>query len=210
MDLIVASTNYGKIQECKNFLEPLGFVVHNLDGIGFPGSIPEDGQTYQENALHKANAVSRFSGRLVLADDTGLEVDALRGEPGIHSARYGDAGWTDSARNAFLLQNLKDVPLEGRTARFVCVIAIVHWEKKIEHVVTGQCKGIILERERGSKGFGYDPLFYLPDHDKTFAELDPETKNRISHRGRALEKAVGFLEHYRTLLVSGGQGELSA
>jgi len=200
VDLVIASTNFGKIQEYKNFLEPLGFSVQSLDTIGFHDPISEEGKTYQENALHKANVVSRFSGQLVLADDTGLEIDALNREPGVHSARYGDAGWSESTRNSFILDKLKDIPVEQRTAQFVCAIAIVHWEKKIEHLVTGHCKGLILKDERGTKGFGYDPVFYLPDHNKTFAELEPETKNRISHRGKALEKAISFLEGYQSSL----------
>lgn len=197
MELVIASTNYGKIKEYKHFFEHYGFTIRGMEGVGFTEILPESGQTYKENALFKAREVSRFCKRLVVADDSGLEVDMLKGEPGVLSARYGDPSWTDSHRNQYILKQLGDIPPENRTARFVCAIAIVDVERKIEHVVTGACKGYIHHEERGTKGFGYDPIFYLPDYQKTFAELEPDVKTRISHRGKAMEKALTILETYR-------------
>ena len=156
----------------------------------FPGApdVVEDGATYRENALKKARSAAQFTGMPVLADDTGLEVDALGGQPGLHAARFAGEGCTfqDNVRKLLLL--LEGVPSDQRGARFVCVIALVEPNGR-EQVVEGELRGRISESQSGSGGFGYDPVFYVPEAGKTLAELAADEKNRISHRRRALDRA---------------------
>ena len=155
--------------------------------------IKENGTTYAENALLKARGYAAISGLLTLADDSGLEVDALDGAPGIYSARYARRGASDKDRYRLLLSNLKGVPDERRTARFRCVIALV-WPNGREELVEGVCEGRITHQPRGENGFGYDPVFYVPEHKCTMAELPAEIKNRISHRARAAQAALQVLQ----------------
>src|SRR5690554_594045 len=189
--LLVASANQGKIREIKNYLENLNNI--NLEIIGldeFPGlpEVEEDGDSFRANALKKARARAEQTGLLTLADDSGLSVDYLGGEPGIYSARYAGEGATDEENNQKLLEKLKDVPEEKRKASFICVMALVDPDSGEEIVVEGRCDGIIQLSATGENGFGYDPIFYLPEFRKTMAEIPLELKNQISHRAAALQK----------------------
>ena len=162
---------------------------------GITAEVDETGGSFEENARLKATVLARESGLLTLADDSGLEVDALGGEPGPLSARYAGEDATDEDRINYLLAKLKDVPEEKRTARFRCVIAIAAPDGTVE-LCSGECRGFITTTPRGEYGFGYDPVFYLPELGKTMAELPPEEKNRISHRAKAAEKARVLLMKY--------------
>lgn len=159
-----------------------------LSSADFPliGDIPESGESFEENALIKARTVSSFTSKPAIADDSGIMVDALGGKPGVFSARFAGVNATDEENNRKLLDLLKNVPLSERGATFVCVIAIVNGVK--EHLVRGECRGVIIEEPRGEMGFGYDPLFYYPPRGKTFAQMLPHEKMAVSHRGRALRK----------------------
>lgn len=195
MDIVVASRNPGKIAELKKLLDHLSVNVLSFDDVIDIPEVIEDGDTYEENALKKARVVYEATGKIALADDSGLEVDALRGAPGVHSARFGGEGITDHERSMKLLEQLRDVPDEERGATFQCRLAIVG-PGGMEKVVSGSCRGVIIEEPRGGSGFGYDPIFLPFEYSHTFAELSPEIKNKISHRGRALEKAALFLDGY--------------
>lgn len=190
--LVIATTNQGKLKEFKKLLASLGVQVFSI--VDFPGigEIIEDGETFRDNALIKARIVSEKTGLVSLADDSGLEVDFLEGQPGVNSARFSGVPTDDTRNNRKLLELLGDLPLEQRTARFKCAIAIVTPDKK-EDVVEGVCEGLILKELRGEGGFGYDPLFYLSKYNQTFAQLDIEIKNKISHRGQATKKAMEML-----------------
>ena len=195
MEIIVASRNAGKIGELTKLLDPLEIKILSLDDFPEVKEIEEDGETYRENAVKKARAVSDAAGKLALADDSGLEVNALPGELGVRSARFAGEGATDHEKNLKLLQMMESVPDEERGATFVCNVAIAGPGGMLK-VVEGSCRGTIIREQRGGGGFGYDPLFIPFGYNQTFAELLPEVKNRISHRGRALEKAALFLEGY--------------
>lgn len=194
MKLVLATNNQGKVKELTDMLQPLGFQVVPIGT--YPGfqEVVEDGATFAANAIKKAVAAAQFTGELALADDSGLEVDALAGAPGVHSARFAGEPKDDAANNRKLLAMLAEVPEEKRTARFRCVIAIAEPNGK-NHTVDGTCEGMILRELKGEGGFGYDPLFYVPEYQQTFGELDAAKKNAISHRGRALQKAQGILNH---------------
>ncbi|MFT8824060.1 MAG: XTP/dITP diphosphatase [Liquorilactobacillus mali] len=184
--ILIATKNEGKAREFRAFFVPKGFRVETLNELKEIPEIIEDGQTFEENALIKAQSLTDVLQTVVVADDSGLMVDALGGEPGIYSARYaGDHD--DSANNKKLLEKLKDVPDEKRTATFHTSLVVTRIGKK-PLVVNGDVKGKILKKLQGNDGFGYDPLFYLPELDKTFAELTPAEKNKVSHRGRAIKK----------------------
>ncbi len=191
--LVIATNNKGKIKEFKEMLEDYPFKVLSL--LDFPGcpEIIEDGTTFKENAIKKAEMVRNYTGEIVLADDSGLEVDFLGGEPGIYSARFAGNRATDEDNNRKLLGLLEDEPREKRGAQFTCVIAISP-PGEDTRVVEGICRGIIVPAPLGDMGFGYDPLFLVPEYGKTFSELEPETKNKISHRGKAMEKAAEVLK----------------
>ncbi|MFO8031309.1 MAG: XTP/dITP diphosphatase [Desulfohalobiaceae bacterium] len=199
LQLVLASRNQGKIQEIKAILQGVkpGIQVLGLDSFPALGSIPEPGSTFQENALHKARLVAEKTGLLSLADDSGLEVDALQGAPGVYSARYSGPNAPDQKNNQKLLQELQSVPLQQRSARFVCVLAICAPGGEYS-LSQGTWEGRITMQPRGDKGFGYDPLFEDPNLGKTAAELEPKEKNRLSHRAQALEdfakKLPGFLQ----------------
>jgi len=181
--VVLASGNAGKLRELGRILAPLGVVLRPQSEFGVP-EVPEDGLSFVENAIIKARAASEYSGLPAIADDSGLEVDYLDGAPGIHSARYSGAG--DAANNAKLLQALQGVPEEQRTARFQCVLVYMrHAADPTPLVCQASWEGRILLAEQGEQGFGYDPLFYVPDQGCSSAELLPEVKNRISHRARA-------------------------
>lgn len=192
MKLLIATHNQGKKREYARLLCGLGLELTTLNEVGIHTDVVEDGATYSENALLKARTYAALSGMLTLADDSGLEVDALGGAPGVHTARYAGAGADDRQRYSLLLHNLQGVPDAERTARFRCVIALA-WPNGRTAVVEGTCEGRIAHEPRGANGFGYDPVFFVPEHDCTMAELPEEVKNRISHRARAAEAARALL-----------------
>lgn len=185
MRIIFATGNAGKMREIRRIMEDTGWEVSSMKEAGIWTDVAEDGKTYEENALIKARAVAVHTREVVLADDSGLEVDYLNREPGIHSARYLGEDTPYSAKNANLISRLEGVPRELRTARFVCAIAAVLPDGR-EMTVRAAIEGMIGYEERGEGGFGYDPIFYVPKMGKSTAELTEEEKNLISHRGKAL------------------------
>jgi XTP/dITP diphosphohydrolase len=193
MRLLIATHNQGKKAEYAAILDDLPLELVTLTDLGIDVEIEETGTTFEENALLKARGYAAIADLVTLADDSGLEVDALDGAPGIHSARYAGPEAGDEDLYTLLLHNLRGVPASERAARFRCVIALV-WPDGREETVEGVCEGRILREPRGSRGFGYDPVFYVPAYDKTMAQLPMVVKNRISHRGRAAEKAKQILK----------------
>ncbi|MBM4446233.1 MAG: XTP/dITP diphosphatase [Chloroflexi bacterium] len=191
--LLLATTNRGKAREYRHLLSGLPFELVTPDEIEIDIDVEENRPSYEENASIKAAAYAGASHLITLADDSGVEVDALGGEPGIRSARAAGEEASDKDRVEHLLSRLKNVPWEKRTARFKCVIAIATPEGRTE-LCHGECQGIIAFEPEGENGFGYDPVFYLPEFEKTMAELPLEIKNQISHRGRAARKAYRVLE----------------
>lgn len=203
MELLIATTNPGKRAEIESILKRYSLWIISLNDLSSYPTVVEDGVTFEENALKKARTLAEFSGRVTLADDSGLEVDALGGAPGIHSARYGGEEAEDIRNNQKLLRALAGVPEEKRTARFVCVLALCAPPALGggEWLFRGECAGRIAFAPRGENGFGYDPLFFYPPLNRTFAELDREAKSRVSHRGRALKEftaAVASLPPFQT------------
>ncbi|UCB51632.1 MAG: XTP/dITP diphosphatase [Candidatus Zixiibacteriota bacterium] len=191
--IVLATNNKHKIKEIKDILSGLAVKIVTLDD--FPGAprVEETGKTLEENAILKAEAVYRFTGLPSLADDSGLEVDALHGAPGVMSSRFAGEHCSFEDNNRKLLQMMSDVPWEKRGAKFVCVVALMR-DSGQPAMVRGEVKGRITLEERGEKGFGYDPVFYLPQLNKTFAQLSFKEKNRISHRARAFGKAKNLIE----------------
>ncbi len=187
MEILVATRNPGKVREIRKAFKGLGLRIRSLLDFRKVPQMEEDGRSFAENALKKARFYSKVYGKLTFSDDSGLEVDILRGSPGIHSARFAGEKATDRENKRKLLHQLEGIPLSRRGARFRCSIALVSPEGK-EAVVEGECRGTIGFEEVGRKGFGYDPLFILPGPGKTMAQLTLEEKNRISHRGKALRK----------------------
>jgi len=185
--VIVATRNRGKMREVREALKGLGLRIRTLSDFSNVPEIEENGRTFIENALKKARYYSKYFGKVTLADDSGLEVDRLKGLPGVYSARYAGEKASSRENNEKLLREMEGVPISRRGARFRCVIAVVSPDGK-ELLVDGSCRGRIGLREKGRRGFGYDPLFVLPNYGKTMAELSLEEKNRISHRGKALKK----------------------
>ncbi len=185
MKLIFATGNENKMREIREILDGKGFEILSMKEAGIDIDVEENGSTFSENALIKARAICKASGELVLADDSGLEIDALGGEPGIYSARYMGHDTSYTVKNNNLIERLEGVPDEKRTARFVCAMAAVFPDGR-EEVVVGTMEGRIGYEIAGENGFGYDPIFYLPEYGKTSAEISPEEKNAISHRGKAL------------------------
>jgi len=191
--LLIATNNRGKLREYAGLLGGLPFQLVTLAEAGIAADIQETGSTMAENAVQKATAYARLSGLTTLADDSGLEVDALGGEPGPLSRRYAGENVSDRERNEYLLGKLRGVPWEKRGGRFRCVIAIATPGGKVE-TCEGVCEGIIALDSKGEGGFGYDPIFHLPEPGRRMAELTLEEKNRISHRARAAEKARAILQ----------------
>ena len=185
--IIFATGNEGKMKEVRMILKDLGLPVLSMKEAGVQADIVEDGTTFEENAKIKAVAVQKLTGALVLADDSGLEIDYLNKEPGIYSARYMGEDTPYSVKNANLISRLAGVPDEQRTARFVCAIAAAFPDGEVL-TTRGTIEGIIGYEERGENGFGYDQIFYLPEYKKSTSELSPEEKNALSHRGRALRQ----------------------
>ena len=190
--LLIGTRNQGKAREIVQLLGDLPYEALTLEDIGIDLDVRETGRTFEENAIIKATTYAEVSGLLTLADDSGLEVDALGGLPGVYSARFGGYHGRDRERNLYLLRRLEGVPRERRTARFRCVIALAHPDGRV-WTVEGSVEGVIEYQPRGEHGFGYDPIFFIPQLGKTMAELPPEEKNRISHRARAMAKARELL-----------------
>jgi XTP/dITP diphosphohydrolase len=191
--LLVATNNPGKLEEYRSLLRDLPLEITSLRDEEIDLEPEETGSTFEENAILKAGAFARHSGLTALADDSGLEIDQLDGAPGVHSARYAGTGrGEDVRRYELVLHQLAEVPRTERTARFRCVIAIATPDGRVE-TAEGTIDGIIAYEPRGEGGFGYDPIFYIPEFDGTMAELPAETKNRISHRARAAQAALPII-----------------
>ena len=190
--LLLASSNLGKIREYRLLLGDLGYQIVTLSEQGISKVTTESGNTYEQNAEMKATTYAKLSQLITLADDSGLEVDALHGKPGIHSARFAGKNATDADRVTKLLAMMAGIPWDRRTAHFKCVIAIATPEGKLR-LCQGERHGIIAFEAKGKNGFGYDPIFYLPELAKTMAELPLELKNQLSHRGQAAQKARNIL-----------------
>ena len=195
--IVLASSNTAKLKELQNILASRNITLVPQSEFDIPDAV-EDGKSFVENAIKKARHACKLTGLPALADDSGLVVDALEGEPGIYSARYsgeqGDRETVDAANNTLLLENLEQVPEEDRAARFECCIALFHFpQDPMPLICQGTWEGRILFSQNGENGFGYDSLFYVPDYDCASAELDPETKNGISHRAQALEQLLAYL-----------------
>jgi len=202
MQLVLATNNKDKIREIKHLLEDLPVTIMTRDDfLDFPDP-EETGTTLEENAILKAREISAFCEMPALADDSGLEVDALGGAPGVYSSRYAGEDVTYEDNNRKLIKELKDVPTEKRTARFRCVIAIA-WDKDNVETVDGRAEGVITEDIADGKGFGYDPVFYYPPKDKRFSQMSLEEKNSVSHRGLALQAARKLIVERINALRSG-------
>ncbi len=183
--VIFATGNRDKLREIREILGETDFDVVSMKEAGYDIDIDENGTTFAENALIKARAIAKASGVLTLADDSGLEIDAMDKQPGIYSARFLGHDTDYDYKNGYILDKLKDVPEEKRTARYACAVAAV-WPDGGEEVVTEYFEGRIGHEQKGNGGFGYDPIFFVPEYNKTAAELTPDEKNAVSHRGKAL------------------------
>lgn len=188
-NIIVATRNRGKYHEIKEILTEMPFNVISMEDIGLNIHIVESGKTFEENSIIKAREVCRLTGEMAIADDSGLLVDYLNGQPGIYSSRFGGENATDEEKNNKLLLMLEKVPFEERKARFVCVIAVAYPGGNY-FTVKGTCDGYIGFKPEGQNGFGYDPLFYIPEYGMTTAQMEPSEKHKISHRGKALKLMV--------------------
>jgi XTP/dITP diphosphohydrolase len=190
--VLVATHNQGKIKEFREMMQDLAIEWLGLAEAGVTVDVDETGATMAENAILKGEAYSKMTGLITLADDSGLEVDALNGQPGVYTARFGGAGLSHAQRYELLLEKMAGVPWEARTARFRCVIVLFGPEGMLGKV-EGTCEGYIATEPAGEGGFGYDPVFYLPEFDKTMAQLPPGAKHQISHRGRAVAAIAPLL-----------------
>lgn len=194
-ELLIATKNKGKVREIADLLKPMGIkVTCLLDHPNMP-EIIEDGTTFRANAAKKAVVIAQHTGVLVMGEDSGLEVDALDGRPGVYSARYSGENATDESNNDLLIKELEGVPYARRTARYRSAMALADKDTLVD-VVEGSCEGIIATERRGTNGFGYDPLFLIPSYQKTFGELDLSVKQTMSHRANALKKFLKLLENY--------------
>jgi XTP/dITP diphosphohydrolase len=190
--ILIATTNQGKVQEIRNLVKGLPALFLSLSEVPDIPEVVEDGATFEENALKKARMMAYSAGIVTLADDSGLCVDALDGRPGVHSARYAGDNASDEEKYLRVLEEMADVPEPARSARFVCALALVAPDGE-EKLFRGVCEGRITREPQGSSGFGYDPIFYFEEAGCTFAQMDQESKNRVSHRGRALRQFAEFL-----------------
>lgn len=199
--ILIATSNPGKLRDFAGAAAPHGIEIAGIPDFASLPPVVEDGQTFEDNARKKAEEYSQYArGEIVVADDSGLEVDALQGAPGVHSARYAadqphlaDENTDDEANNSRVLRELRKVPAEKRTGRFVCLLAAARDGKTLA-TFRGTAEGVILDAPRGTNGFGYDPLFYFPQIQKTFAELSAEEKAQYSHRGAAFRKLLDWYE----------------
>lgn len=192
---IVATKNEGKLKEIRKVLEGMPFEVISMVQAGINDDIEENGKTFEENSYIKASYIARITGEIVMADDSGLEVDCIDGAPGIYSARFNGIGAKDIDNNNKLLTMMSNVPMEERSARFVSAICVVLPDGN-NFTVRGTCEGYIGFDPKGDKGFGYDPLFYLPEFKKTMAEMNLDEKNKVSHRGKALKLMIEELKKW--------------
>jgi len=193
MKIVFASSNEGKVREIREMLEGMGIELVSLSNYTHVPEIIEDGKSFLENALKKAKIISEFTGETVLADDSGLQVEVLGGEPGIYSSRYAGEKATDEENNAALLAKLRNIPQEKRTAFFICVLVLYRKDGSYDYF-EGKWNGQIIDERFGNNGFGYDPIFLVPELKMTAAELPAEIKNKVSHRGQAvaqLKKKLG-------------------
>jgi len=195
MELIVATKNKKKLEEIKEILKDLDLKITSLADYPKVPRIIENGRTFQENAIKKAVKIARFTRKLTLGEDSGLEVKALAGKPGIYSSRFAGKDKNDFKNNLKVLKLLGDLPLHQRRAGYVCAVALADADGLIK-VAEGRCSGIIGLKPKGHFGFGYDPLFIIPKYKKTFAELGPNIKHKISHRFKALKKAKAIIQSY--------------
>ena len=198
LEIVIASCNDGKIEEIKNYSDHLNSKINWLtykQVEGFP-EVEETGSTFLENAKIKASAIAEYTKKMVIADDSGLEVDWLGGKPGIYSSRYAGKSASDYDNRKKLIQNLKDAPYSKRSARFICSLVLWDPKKGMIFRTSGVCEGRIGYTEKGTGGFGYDPLFTPEGYDRTMAQLQPDEKNRISHRGKALAALCRFIENF--------------
>ncbi|MBC1473224.1 XTP/dITP diphosphatase [Listeria grandensis] len=198
--LVIATNNVGKAQEFEKLFGAHGIEILTLADFPEIGEIEETGTTFAENAALKAETVANQIGQVVIGDDSGLIVDALDGAPGVYSARYAGNQHNDADNNEKLMKELRDVPKSARQARFHCTLAIAFPDEATQFF-TGECEGEILALPQGKNGFGYDPLFYLPEFDKSMAEITPDQKNKISHRGKALEKVAKNIDQLLEKIV---------
>lgn len=200
-EIIIATNNAGKGKDFEVLFNPLGIKVLTLNDIAEKIDVEETGVTFEENAILKAETVAKLLGKMVIADDSGLEIDALNGVPGVYSARYAGLGSTDDENINKVLSELSAVEGDGHTARFRCVLAIAGPTIKTE-TFSGSCEGLILSERQGTNGFGYDPIFYIPTKGQSMAELSAVEKSLLSHRGAALAKLQTKLPQ---LMSSGGR-----
>ena len=189
LEILVATNNLGKVKEIKDILDDRQIKILTMKNFPNLPKIEEDGKTYQENAFKKARKILEYTGKVCLADDSGLEIDYLKGKPGIYSSRWGNS---DEERINKVLKLLEDVPIDKRNAKFVCVVVLVFPDGKT-YMVREDCKGIIEFQPKGKGGFGYDPIFLVPEYNKTFAELGDKIKNQISHRGKAMRRMIDII-----------------
>ncbi|MFG6493957.1 XTP/dITP diphosphatase [Fictibacillus sp. UD] len=192
MKILIATKNKGKVKEFQSMFENLGCEILSLSDIEGSPDVEETGTTFEENAILKAETISQQMNIPVIADDSGLEIDALEGKPGVYSARYAGLQKSDEDNMNKVLAELQNVPETQRSARFVCALAFARPNKKTI-VVKGECEGEILREKRGSQGFGYDPIFFVPELNRSMAELAKEEKNKISHRAVALMKLKNLI-----------------
>ncbi len=195
IELLIATTNRAKFAEVQAYLLDFPLILRSLESIRDRPTVVEDGATFEENALKKARILAEYSDCLTLADDSGLEVDALHGAPGIYSSRYCGEEGNDQKNNEKLLRELQGIPDQQRTARFVCALALCAPGSSggKEWLVRESCEGLITLAPRGAQGFGYDPVFFFPPYGKTFGEIDRKSKAAVSHRGKALRKLMEIL-----------------
>ena len=190
LEILIATNNLGKIKEIKDILDSPEIKILTIKDFPHLPKIEEDGKTYQENAFKKARKISEHTGKICLADDSGLEIDYLKGKPGIYSSRWGNS---DEERINKVLKLLENVPINKRSAKFVCAAVLVFPDDKT-YMVKEECNGSIEFKPKGEHGFGYDPIFLVPEYNKTFAELGDKIKNRISHRGKAMRRMIDIIK----------------
>ena len=189
LEILLATNNFGKVKEIKDILNSTEVKILTMKDFPNLPKVEEDGKNYQENAFKKASKISKYTGKICLADDSGLEIDYLKGEPGIYSSRWGT---NDEERIKKVLKLLENVPKNKRKAKFVCAAVLIFPNGKI-YKVKEECKGSITFNPKGEYGFGYDPIFLVPEYNKTFAELGDKIKNRISHRGKAMRRMMEII-----------------
>ena len=190
LEILIATNNVGKVKEIKDILDGRQIKILTMKDFPHLPKIEEDGKNYQEHAFKKARIISEYTGKICLADDSGLEIEYLKGKPGIYSSRWGNS---DEERINKVLKLLENLPVNKRNAKFVCAVVLVFPDGKT-YMVKEECNGIIGFQPEGEHGFGYDPIFLVPEYNKTFAELGDKIKNQISHRGKAMRKMIDILK----------------